>query len=61
MKPRRGPVVLVGPPLEMQPWIAADVELIRNYLEDKYGLVGVVYQPASWPTANYLWTAVGLA
>lgn len=57
---RRGPVVLIGPPLSWQPWIEADVALIRDWLQDKYGLTGVVYHPSTGEMPFYQWTATGL-
>lgn len=57
----KGPVLLTGPPIEFQPWVVADVELIRNYLQDKYGLVGLVYHPTSRPAYGYVWIVLGRA
>jgi hypothetical protein len=54
MKNGKGPILLFGPPVGYHPWIQNDVELIRNHLQDKYGLVGIVYKQSSFfPASGY--------
>lgn len=59
----RGPVLLFGPVQEFQPWIANDVEMIRNWLQDKYGMIGIIYKPTAIPTpgAGYWYLNVGVS